>query len=468
MNVQICGQRVKEDESRPKEPAPCQSKPANGFMGAFILVLTALLVQVSGAPAAATRVYSIVTNPGEDTSTQMNIGWHADLGYTNCSLTYTRKADATWAKAAEAEGTYEFCDLFDGVYSKTAAGADASEDAAFLDYSVTLQGLEPNSDYMYKVCADDGTSSAVHYFKTAGASEFSFAWIGDFHLYPPLPGRLSNAVSVLNAALTVDPGVAFVFSTGDVVAWGGSYSFWKALYEQDFIRNYMFANVLGNHDAMTRTWFTSPEFFSVANNFPRNGYAGQRGVCYWFIYHNVLFITLNNEAMSKGPAELETAKKWAAQVITQLKGRYRYVFLAEHYQWFDGRSGKTSWYANWKDFCDEYGVALALSGNNHIYERSHPLCQDQVVADGKGTVYMEVPSSDGDRGVEAGPLKFNADKLAYTYSSHVGSNKGEVKTTGCVLVRVSPDQIGTKLVYLEGNKVPQVADEHVARALPAK
>jgi hypothetical protein len=268
--------------------------------------------------------------------------------------------------------------------------------------------------------------------------------------------------------LAVDPGVDFIFSTGDVVAWGGSYSFWRNLYEQDFIRNYMFANVLGNHDNMTRTGSTSSDYFMIANNFPRNGYPGQEGVCYWFMYNNVLFITLNNEAMSGNSAGLTAAKNWAAGVIQKLKGQYRYIFLAEHYQWFDGRTGKTSWYANWKDFCDEYGVALALSGNNHIYERTHPLYHDQAVADGKGTAYMEAPSSDGDRGVEAGTLTQNTEKLAYTYSSHTRSGNGEVKITGCVLVRVNAEGISTKLVYLDDNKAAHVADEHTVRALPVR
>jgi hypothetical protein len=320
---------------------------------------------------------------------------------------------------------------------------------------------------MYKVCVGSGLCSPVHYFKTAGAAEFSFIWIGDIHIYPPLARRLSNAVSVLNAALAIDPGVDFVFSTGDIVAWGGSYSFWRNLYEQDFIKNYMFANVLGNHDAMTRTGSTSSDYFMIANNFPRNGYPGQEGVCYWFIYNNVLFITLNNEAMSSRGPGTTAAKNWAAGVIKQLKGKYRYIFLAEHYQWFDGRTGKTSWYANWKDFCDEYGVALALSGNNHIYERTHPLYHDQVVADGKGTVYMEVPSSDGDRGAEAGTLTNNTEKLAFTYSSHTKSGNGEVKTIGCVLVKVNAEAIATKLVYIDDNKAVHATDEHAARARSA-
>ena len=398
----------------------------------------------------------------------MNIGWHADLGCTNSFVTYTKKSDAAWAHAERAEGTCEYWDGFDGIYSKTASGEDISEDAVFLDCGVTLTGLERDTDYMYKVCAGSAVPSAVHYFKTAGAAEFSFLWIGDFHAYPPLSRRLSNAVKVVNEAFAIDPAVDFIFCTGDVLAWGGSYSFWKNLYEQDFIKHYMFANVLGNHDNMTRTGSTSSDYFMIANNFPRNGYPGQEGVCYWFIYNNVLFIVLNNEAMARNPTGEAAAKHWAAGVIKQHKGQYRYIFIAEHYQWFNGRTGATSWYANWKDFCDENGVALALSGNNHIYERTHPLYRDQVAADGKGTVYMEVPSSDGDRGVEAGTLTQNAEKLAYTYSSHAKSGNGEVKTMGCVLVSVTSDAIATKLVYIDEKQITHVVDEHAGLALPAR
>jgi len=419
-------------------------------------------------PAVAGSVYSIVTNPGEDASTQVNIGWHADVGVTNCFVTYTKKSDTAWAQAVNVNGTYEYCDVFNGVYSKTAEGANTHEDAVFLDYGVTLKGLDRDAEYMYKVCADGGAQSAVHHFKTAGAAEFSFLWVGDFHAYTPLRGRLRNAVNVIHAGLAIDPSVDFIFSTGDVVAWGGSYSFWRNLYEQDFFKDYMFANVLGNHDAMTRTGSVSSAYFRIANNFPRNGYPGEAGVSYWFTYGKVLFLVCNNEALAKGPAEQAAAKSWAAGVIKQLKGKYTYIFLCEHYQWFDGRSGKTSWYANWKDFCDEYGVALALAGNNHIYERSHALYHDQVVADGKGTIYMAVPSSDGERGVKAGALTHNTEKLAYTYSSQTGSANGEVRTIGCVLVKVNAENITTKLVYIEAGKAAKVADEYAARALPAR
>lgn len=434
-----------------------------------IFLIVALSTGVFGGtnPARA-GVYSIIANPAEDCSTQMNLGWHADLSDTNAVVVYTTKADTSWSHAATARAKFERCEIFDGINSKTPAGADWKEEAKFLDYGVTLTGLTPDTQYIYKIVNNGGETagapgrheSVAHHFKTAGAAEFSFVWISDIHAYTPIPDRLRNANAVLDAAMKIDPRVDFVFATGDVVAWGASYSFWKTLFDQPFAKNYLFADVIGNHDWMARGGSGSSDYFRAAHHNPTNGYAGQEGVCYWFIYGDVLFLTFNNELMKKSPEAEATAKTWAAGVIEKQRGKYQKIFIAEHYQWFDGRNGKANWYDHWKSFCDQYHVTLALSGNNHIYERTRPLFDDKVVADGQGTIYLEAPSSDGERGVEAGKLTMNTDKLAFTYSSHEHSNKTEVKTIGCFLVHVSPKTITTKLVYLDEHRVAQIADEH--------
>lgn len=431
-----------------------------------LLLLATLVVSGWGTSANAVSVFSIVANPGEDASTQIHIGWHALSGTTNSRVLFTKKSDVRWRRAVSVFGHHEHCDLFDGIPSKTAAGADFTETAVFANCGAILTNLAPDTEYMYKVCGDDGSCSPIRCFKTAGAEEFSFIWISDIHVYAPLPSRLRNAVRVIRAAQAMDPSVDFIFSTGDVLAWGGSYSFWQTLFEQDFIKNHLFANVLGNHDAMTRTGYKSPEYFRVAHHFPRNGYPGQEGVSYWFLYGKVLFLVFNTEALNNNPAEQAMAQRWAAGVIQRLKGKYRHIFLAQHYHWFDVR-GKTGWYAHWKDFCDEHKVALALSGHNHVYQRTHPLHQDQAVAAGQGTVFMGAPAADGDRGVKAGPLDHNAEKLAYTYSSDVISGNDQVKTIGCVLVQVKAAGIATRLVYLDENQEARVADEHTAPVLIA-
>ncbi len=410
-------------------------------------------------------IYSIVTNPGEDASVQMNIGWHSDTNTTGCSVTYTLKSDATWVKARHVLGAGQLCMVFNGIPSKSASNSNITETAVFTDWGVTLTNLTPDTEYQYKICDSAKNCSPVYQFKTAGAKEFSFFWLGDYHAYTPLPGRLRHAAKLIDAAVKIDPSVDFLFSTGDVIAWGGSYSFWKDMYKQDFFNKFMFANVIGNHDAMTRTGTVSSDFFRAANHFPLNGYAGQEGVCYWFLYGRVLFLTLNNEVMVKNPAGEQAAKDWAEGVIQKQKGRFDHIFLCEHYQWFDGRAGKTSWYANWKDFCDKHNVALALAGNNHVYQRTHPLRQDKVVETGLGTIYMVVPSSDGERGVRAGAITNNVEKLAYTYSDQ--SPTGAIRTVGGILVTVKPGTVRTRLIHLGEDKKYQVADEHTAPLLRA-
>ncbi len=434
-------------------------------LGLSLLILAwACLAYV---PAGA-EVRAVTANPAEDCSTQMNIGWHADLDEVDCQLVYTERTDSDWARATRVAGEWKRSDVFDGIDSKMPDGTDWKEDAKFLDYGVTLTGLKPDTEYMYRIeGGEEAGGNKVRYFKTAGADEFSFLWISDVHVYTPIPSRARNFNSVIEAALKIEPGVDFVFSTGDVVAWGGSYSFWKNLFEQPFAANYMFADVIGNHDWMKRRDGGNSEFFAVAHNNPTNGYAGQKGVCYWFIYGDVLFITLNNEVMRTSPEAVAEAQAWAAGVIEEQRGNYKRIFIAEHYQWFDGRNGRSNWYDRWKEFCDEHNVTLALAGNNHVYQRTHTLRDDQVVADGLGTVYMVAPSSDGERGVKAGPLTENADKLAFTYSSQTHSSETSVRTIGCVLVDVGPKSIRTRLVYIDDNKEVHVADDHTIATLPS-
>ncbi|MDK2972793.1 MAG: large repetitive protein [Candidatus Sumerlaeota bacterium] len=430
----------------------------------LLVIGLALAVQVS----ARAEIRSVTANPAEDCSTQMNIGWHAGLDEVNCRLLYTEKSDTAWAHATTVAGVSQRSEVFDGIDSKTPDGKDWKEEAKFLDYGVTLTGLKPDTEYMYKIVGGDGVGAdTVRYFKTAGASEFSFLWVSDVHAYTPLPNRVKNFNRVIEEAIKIEPSVDFVFSTGDMVAWGGSYSFWADFFEQPFASQYMFADVIGNHDWMMRRNGGKSEFFAVTHHNPMNGYAGQEGVCYWFIYGDVLFITLNNEVMRTSPEELAAAKTWAASVIEKQKGNYKRIFIAQHYQWFNGRNGRSSWYDHWKDFCDEHHVTLALSGNVHVYQRTHPLYDDQVVADGLGTVYMVAPSSDGERGVEAGPLTANAEKLAFTYSSHAHSSATSVKTIGCVLVDVGPESIRTRLVYIDDENRVQIADEHTIATLPS-
>lgn len=357
------------------------------------------------------KIYSIVTCPGEDTQTQMNISWAADTTLTESYVLYTTVKDKKWRKAKRAQTEQSICAVFDSIYSKTPSGENYYEDAIFLKCGAQLTDLTPKTEYMYKVISGPAENanpvpdrdfketfeSDIHHFKTSGDKKWSVAIIADFHSYTPLPKRVESAMGMMDKIHEYDPKMDWVLHLGDVCAWGGSYSFWKSLYSEHYFSDYMWAGVNGNHDNMTRKYLLTNEFFKNANFYPRNGYHGEEGVCYYFKYGNTLFVMLNNENM-RSDEGLAAAQDWVRKVV--LGNPAQFVVVCEHYQWFFGESGKSSQYARWSELFDSLGVDLALSGNNHVYVRTNALYQGKET-DGatKGTVYVQAPSSDNERGV---------------------------------------------------------------------
>jgi hypothetical protein len=365
--------------------------------------------------AAQTQgIFSIVTCPAENTSRAMNISWGTDTTITKCTIEYTLARDTQWEESRTMEGSSHLCTVFDQVYSKKADGTDFYEDAVFLKYEVALKELKPRNEYKYRIVSERCTSDTYR-FITSGRNRWSACIISDYHVYPPLRDRLDNAMAMMDKVYEYDPGFDWVLHLGDITAWGGSYSFWQEMYKEKYFKKYMWAGVNGNHDNMSRGYIKNTnEYFKEANFYPLNGYKGEEGVCYWFYWGDALFIMLNNESM-KDEEGLNAAQEWVKEVVKNNPARYRVV--CEHYQWFFGDSGKTSQYGRWSDLFDELGIDLALAGNNHIYVRTNALYQGKESDGSKGTVYIQTPSSDNERGVSTpNPITENLDKIRFRWS----------------------------------------------------
>ena len=80
------------------------------------------------------HVYMIITNPGQDMNTEINIGWHADEGYTNCFVEYTTADDTEFANAKKVEGTYD-ADAYKWFYDRVTLISPTSE--KFTRFSLT-------------------------------------------------------------------------------------------------------------------------------------------------------------------------------------------------------------------------------------------------------------------------------------------------------------------------------------------
>lgn len=391
----------------------------------------------------ASDEYTVIVNPAENASTGARINWHTDEGCGAETCIYTKRSDTKWKHSMKVVATQELVTAYDSLMSKRPDGTDCIERVRFIRNTAELQGLEPDTEYMYRL--SDDKDAPVRYFKTAPADgAWTAAVISDFHSYTPLPKRAVAAMAMLDTLERVNRGdFDFVLHVGDICAWGGSYSFWRDLYAKPQFSKYMWAGVNGNHDNMDRkSTRLSNDYFRYANNNPLNGYPGEMGVCYFFKYGQVLFIMLNSEMMRKDEG-LAAAQQWVKNTIRENPSKY--IVVMEHYQWFFANTGKTSQYERWHELFDEYGVDLAIAGNNHIYARTNAIYKDCETDGTKGTVYLQTPSSDNERGQATGEWTDNKDKIKYIWSEGP-------KTVGALLMNVDDHKI-TLTLYDRGGVV---------------
>lgn len=346
--------------------------------------------------------------------------------------------------------TGRICMTFDSIYSKLRDNSDVYERHAFRKHDVRLSGLTERTPYAYRIAAQISPDSTYYsdyrFFATAGDTTWRAAVISDFHHYSPLWRRLDAAMAMLDTLNRVLGGYDFVLSPGDQCAWGASYNYWTELSEQPAYKNYMWASVQGNHDHMSRDKVLTDAYFRDTHTHPLNGYEGQEGVCYSFRYGDVLFIMLNNEAM-RNAESLERARTWIRSAAEASDARYKVV--VEHYEWLWGIDGRDSQLRRFADLFTDLGIDLAISGNNHVYLRTHPLVGDKVSDNGVGVTYIVAPSSDDSRGRDMEPLAANAELIATRWSE--GPH-----TVGAMLMDVTPQRIIMTLYDRHGTEVDTV------------
>lgn len=418
------------------------------------------------ASAVSANIDMISTNPAENCSTAMNINFHTPLSYTGCYVQYTTADDTSWTKAKTQSGSYTSYGTGSNnpFYGKSAKKDDGSDwtqtTVTFLDYNVTLSNLTPDTNYMYRIY-DGSDYSNVYKFKTAAndASEWSFLVTGDFHEYYKNYGvhRAAQATKGVNAGISLagqlgwSP-VEHIVSVGDIVAWGVDYNQWTNVMDQSYIKNYSFANCIGNHDDMDRSSNSSSQYNSIVFNNPRNGYNSgyEMGTVFYYIYNNVLFIYVNY--LKASVAAQET---WAQGVIDKMKGQYQYAVLVNHRPATNKYTGGTYSYfwSYWADFCDKNHIDLVLAGDHHVYMRSQPLYNGSKVSNysasnPNGTVYLAADSADGERGSSTDVTSsFNSSIVASHYYRYEYS--GSTSDITSMIIRVTPEKMTTEFVYYE-------------------
>jgi 3',5'-cyclic AMP phosphodiesterase CpdA len=145
---------------------------------------------------------------------------------------------------------------------------------------------------------------------------------------------------------------------------------------------------LGNHEYKMEGVEPVSEAFVLPPNGPSGVPIGRN---YWFDYGNARFVSIdgnNGESFFK-----DLAAPWLEEVLRSAGNRWRIVFfhppvythgryLPEEYE---PQRAILKWIV---PVMDRHGVELVLCGHNHMYERTQPLHEGQIVDEGKGTIHV--------------------------------------------------------------------------------
>lgn len=376
----------------------------------IVLILSIFMfggLKVNAKQSTVGKIDCLICNPGEDCSSELRFAWKSSE--KNCYFYFTVATDPNFSFAQKIKVS--------GTYDNTSFTNTNSDDAVLVEvytYEYNMEGLVPDTQYLYKVTTiDNSTSTKTHSAKTASLSgTFNYLWIGDAHLTCfdwATEKRTNNSFKMIKKATEFCGGADLIVSTGDLVSYGSYYADWLEWNESDAFCNYIFADTTGNHDYYSRTIQAGsskmtdfPYSWEASRNMPTNGITEfvEKGFKsnYYYLYNSCLFIAVDSISSSSPNRLIEKQKTWMKEVVEKEEGNFQWLIVYEHYPYFDGETAATNHYTScydaWYKIFDELGVDLAMSGDSHVYLRSKPLKGNKV--DASGTVYMTCPQV-GDR-----------------------------------------------------------------------
>ncbi len=255
-------------------------------------------------------------------------------------------------------------------------------------HTATIEGLEPNTPYFYRIECQDVESeetidSGILTFKSAvkEGQPYRFAVIGDTESRPHVNDRLSK--------LVWDERPNFLINLGDLTDGG------QELHRYEWTHEYF----LGMNQLTSRV-----PVFAV----PGNG----EGDLYWYNhYHDypepegyyqfrfgdAAFFMLDSNQREKEFAEGGKQYKWLEEQLSKCDARWK--FVCHHHATFTGEEDD---YGNaWEEessfgdaavrrivpLYEKYGVDMVMFGHLHLYERSLPI-RDGHVDFNAGVVHL--------------------------------------------------------------------------------
>lgn len=255
-------------------------------------------------------------------------------------------------------------------------------------FQVRVTGLEPNTEYTYKVfhgnSLETATSISTEYsFKTMGNNNYSFFAVGDPQIGSG--GTLNGTEGwqdTIDKLKGIDSTASFMLSAGDQVNTANNEDEYTAFIDRQGLQNITLATVIGNHDSKNRAY---SEHFELPNEQAEG--ATTAGSNYFYTYNNTLFIVLNSNNRSSAEHE-ETVRKAIAETANK---NIKWRVITYHHSVYSVASHAVDEdilqrRPELSEIAKKYNIDLVINGHDHVYVRSHIM---------DGTIPIEKYNEDG-------------------------------------------------------------------------
>lgn len=350
----------------------------------IVLVLVIGVCFSINVTAATGDVYNIVTCPGEDMATQMQINWQSPTTKKDLKVEYTEASDTSYSNSKTVDGTYR---------SFSRQNNDPVQGATYVGFSTPrhvwnalLDNLTPKTKYIYRITDGSNVYSDNFAFETGSKTndEFSFLFMTDPQYYNE---NGASKFNILAETHIQNDDIKFGFITGDISDKGGNSDYWNMFYTKSSLKKIPYATTVGNHEYYDKETTTTDNV--IYNQYfynPQNGPEHVKGSSYYFVYNQALFIMLDSEER-KNEAE---QKEWFVNVCNSVQCNY--IIVGTHKSSYPGgpyvSDGKL-FVEKWGSTFDQCQVDLVLSGHDHIYARTKSIYNDEVTTEKyKGTTYI--------------------------------------------------------------------------------
>ncbi len=323
---------------------------------ALILPTVASMIQLPEATASApARIRLSFTNA--DTQTRMTVTWETDSTGNPATVEY----GTTVALGSSVSGA-----------SRTLWRGDAA-------HTTEITGLNPGTEYFYRVSGDSGEWSSIYSFNTApsGPADTSFFAGGDSR---------DNAAGWATCAnsMASQPEVDLTLFNGDY-----EYEYSDPATMRTWFTNaeattriQPFLTQMGNHEED----YAAGDYLNYLDDFDLIGVNGDETDehFYSFDWGLVHFISLNTEADERNyiPATVQAAQNaWLAADLAAAdanRDNVPWIVVQAHQPMYaaGGSHGPPSGgncVATWLPLFDTYNVNVYINGHNHMYQRSYPI-----------------------------------------------------------------------------------------------